>query len=31
MGLFMVVLGGGFIFEDIVLWVFVSEGGGFGV
>ena len=30
MRLFVVVLGG-VIFEDMVLWVFVSEGGGFGV
>ena len=27
----MVVLGEGFIFEDMSLWVFVSEDGGFGV
>ena len=30
-GLFVVVLGWGFIFKDMVLWVFVSEDGIFGV
>ena len=30
MGLFVSVLGG-FILEDMVLWVFVSEDGGLGV
>ena len=31
MGLFVVVLGCEFILEDMVLWVFVSEDGRFGV
>ena len=31
MGLFEVVLGEGLVFEDMVLWVFVSGGGGLGV
>ena len=31
MGLFEVVLGEGLVVEDIVLWLFVSVGGGFGV
>ena len=31
MGLFEVVLGEGLVFEDIVLWLFVSVGGGYGV
>ena len=31
MGLFEVVLGEGLVFEDMVLWLFVSVGGGFGV
>ena len=31
MGLFEVVLGESLVFEDMVLWLFVSEGGGFGV
>ena len=31
MGLFEVVLGEGLVFEDMVLWLIVSEGGGFGV
>ena len=28
MGLFEVVLGEGLVFEDMVLWLFVSGGGG---
>ena len=31
MGLFEVVLGEGLVFEDMVLWLFVSGGGGFGL
>ena len=31
MRLFEVVLGEGLVFEDMVLWLIVSEGGGFGV
>ena len=31
MGLFEVVLGEGLVFEDMVLWLIVSGGGGFGV
>ena len=31
MGLFEVVLGEGLVFEDMVLWLIVSEGGGFRV
>ena len=31
MGLFEVVLGEGLVFEDMVLWLFASVGGGFGV